>query len=130
MRKRIEEFCFAESLGLVIWVLIVPLLVTVYFARNDPSDERGCGGDGGGPYAASGSQLGGFCHQLDSGLDTWLVYPVPLLLAAIGFALVYLPRRGWRPTTWKVGTIVIGLAFLAASLVPPTTVIFLKNTLS
>ena len=26
MRERLEQFCFAESLGLVIWVVIVPLL--------------------------------------------------------------------------------------------------------
>jgi hypothetical protein len=130
MRQRIEELCFAESLGLVIWVSIVPLLAVIYFARNDASDERGCGGDGGVPYAAPASQLGGFCRHLDSGLSTWLVYPVPLLMAAIGFVLVYVSRRGWRPTTWKVTAICIGLAVVVGSLVPPATVIYLKNTMS
>jgi hypothetical protein len=133
MRERIEEFCFGESLGLVIWVATVPLLLIVGIANHLGGDdgETGCGGDGGVPWAARPSPLGHFCTRLnDGGLDTWLVYPVPLLVAALGFLLIYVPRHGWRPTTLKVTTIVIGLALVVASVVPPSTVIYRMLTLS
>jgi hypothetical protein len=51
-------------------------------------------------------------------------------MAAVGFVLIYVPRRGWRPTAGKVATIVIGLVVVGGSLVPPMTVIYLKTTLS
>jgi hypothetical protein len=133
MRERLEQFCFAESLGLVIWVVIVPLLLIVKIAHRlgGGDSDSGCGGDGGVPWAARPSPLGHFCTRLnDGGLDTWLVYPVPLLVAASGFLLIYVPRRGWRPTTLKVTTIVIGLALVIASFMPPTTVIYRMLTLS
>jgi hypothetical protein len=82
--------------------------------------------------AACHGQLG---HRLLAGsamtsTAVGLVYPVPLLVAVIGFVLIYLPRRGWRPTAWKVTTIVIGFALVVGSFVPPATVIYLDYSLS
>jgi hypothetical protein len=133
MRQRIEELCFAESLGLVIWVAILPLLLIVrqthHLAGGDW--ESGCGGDGGSPWAARPSPLGHFCTRLnEGGLDTWLVYPVPLVVAVLGFVLVYVPRRGWRPTTLKITTIMLGLALVFGSFLPPTTVLYRMVTTS
>ena len=133
MRRRIEEFCFAESLGPVVWVAIVPLLLLDRIAGHSAGRDgfKACGGDGGEPWAARPSPLGKFCDHLNNGgLDTWLVYPIPLLVAVVGLVLIYVPRRGWRPTAVKVTTMVIGFVLMVGSFVPPATVIYLNHSFS
>ena len=72
MRRRIEEFCFAESLGPVVWVAIVPLLLLDRIAGHSAGRDgfKACGGDGGEPWAARPSPLGKFCDHPTMAVST------------------------------------------------------------
>ena len=75
-----------------------------------------CGGDGGTPYSASGSDRDAYCDFLGdhAAIEVLLVLATPLL--ALGFGLYAARRRDRRAL---LGTLLAGVALTLVAHVPP-----------
>jgi hypothetical protein len=138
LTERILRFCYGDYLWVFVVCMIVLLAVLYLIADHTAHSYNGaCGGDSGSPFAAPASPRGEFCHRLDNGLDDWLVFPVPPLMAGLGLLLFYAGRasylEGRRPlerTAGRTAALLIGLGLVTGSILPPATLVYTVHSLS